>query len=364
MDMAISGILRRWAPFAFAATALAVIAPASRADTTASDYRFSGPYSHENLTIFLVHGKPGLTGGTPLTLQEALEKGVVRVIETGSVNELQVENLGAEPVFIQSGDIVKGGRQDRVLSVDLILPPGSGKVAIASFCVEQGRWTRRGQEDARTFGSSATMLPSRNMKIAARAPLMAPPPAAPNGRQPQQANSASVGNSQTKVWNGVTEMQDKLARRVGAPVAAPQSASSLQLSMENEKLKQASAAYLAALKGAIDKQPDAIGFVFAVNGQINSADVYGAPVLFRKMWPKLLQASIVEAMAERKDGAPATAPSIDAVRAFLADAEGGKRATRQLTDAVTIETRDADKVQLLEARSKQGAVVHRSYVSK
>jgi hypothetical protein len=82
------------------------------------------------------------------------------------------------------------------------------------------------------------------------------------------------------------------------------------------------------------------------------------------MWPKLLQASVVEALAERKDGAPAEPPAIDAVRAFLAGAETGKRASRQLNDATTIETRDADKVQLLEARRKDGAIVHRSYVSK
>ncbi|HEX2887457.1 hypothetical protein, partial [Vineibacter terrae] len=66
--MAVSGILRRWAPLAFAAAAFAVIAPPSLgADLSAADYRFSGPYTHENLTIFLVHGKPGLAGKPPIT---------------------------------------------------------------------------------------------------------------------------------------------------------------------------------------------------------------------------------------------------------------------------------------------------------
>jgi hypothetical protein len=368
--MTFTGILRRWTPLAFAATALAAIAPPSLAvDPGPAEYRFSGPYAHGNLAIFVVHGRPGLAGKAPITLQEALQKGAVRVIETGSVNQLQVENLGAEAVFIQSGDIVKGGKQDRVLSVDLVLAPRSGKVAIDSFCVEQSRWTRRGQEDVSTFGSSAALLPSREMKIAARAPLMAAaaPQTTPpvDGRRPQQrVDGASVGNSQSKVWRGVSDMQDKLQRSVGAPVAAPQSTSSLQLSMESEKLRQATAAYVGALTGAIDREPDAIGYVVVINGQINGADIYGAPGLFRKMWPKLLQASVVEALAERKDGAPAEPPAIDAVRAFLAGAETGKRASRQLNDATIIETRDADKVQLLEARRKDGAIVHRSYVSK
>ncbi|HJQ60718.1 MAG TPA: DUF6569 family protein [Vineibacter sp.] len=367
--MALSGFLRRGTTLALAAVAVAALAPASlAADQAANDYRFSAPYSHGNLTIFMIHGKPAISGKSPLTLQEAMQRGLVRVIETGSVNQLEVENLGNEAVFIQSGDIVKGGKQDRVLSVDLILPPRSGKVAIASFCVEQNRWTQRGKEDVSTFGSAGALLPSRDMKIAARAPLMAPAEPTPGtpsgGRHPQQVAGGSVGNSQAKVWRGVSDMQEKLQRSVGAPVAAPQSASSLQLSMESEKLKQATEAYVATLKAAIDKEPGAIGFVFAINGQINSADVYGSPDLFRKMWPKLLQATAIEATAERKDGAPAQAPSTESLRDFFANAEAGKRADRKLTDATTIETRDADKAQLLEARQKGGGFVHRSYVSK
>jgi len=62
------------------------------------------------------------------------------VILESSVNALTVENTGKDEVFVQAGDIVKGGQQDRVLSVDLLLPPRSGEVTIAAFCVEHGRW--------------------------------------------------------------------------------------------------------------------------------------------------------------------------------------------------------------------------------
>ena len=61
--------------------------------------------------------------GNILTLQEAMDQKLFVVYETAEVNELEVENLSKEfDVFIQSGDIVKGGRQDRVLAVSIIIP--------------------------------------------------------------------------------------------------------------------------------------------------------------------------------------------------------------------------------------------------
>ena len=87
--------------------------------------RISGPHVHENLAVYFVHGVSA-GGAIPLTLQEALAKGSVQVVETGRVNELQIENTGSEEVFIQAGDIVKGGKQDRVLTVSFVLPSKSG----------------------------------------------------------------------------------------------------------------------------------------------------------------------------------------------------------------------------------------------
>jgi hypothetical protein len=100
----------------------------------------SGPVAHDNLAVYFVHGSAA-PGAVPMSLEEALAKGRLKVGETGSVNVLMVENVGDDEVFIQAGDIVKGGRQDRVLSVDLLLPPNSGRVLIAAFCVEPGRAT-------------------------------------------------------------------------------------------------------------------------------------------------------------------------------------------------------------------------------
>jgi hypothetical protein len=123
-------------------------------EVAAGAFRVSGPYEHGNLAIFLLHGKDRVAAADFLTLKEAMEQKLVVVHETGSVNELSVENLSKDrAVYIQYGDIVKGGKQDRTLQYDIVLSPSSGKVPLPSFCVEQGRWRARGGENVAAFQS-------------------------------------------------------------------------------------------------------------------------------------------------------------------------------------------------------------------
>ena len=131
-------------------------------------YRLEGPFTQGNLSVFLVHGKDKIKGQTFITLQEALVQRKVIVRETREVNSLTIENISGEEVYVQSGDIVKGGAQDRMLVTDLILPPRSGKIAIDAFCVENGRWSRRGTEEVTQFTSSANTVASREVKLAAK----------------------------------------------------------------------------------------------------------------------------------------------------------------------------------------------------
>src|ERR1700719_3773329 len=252
-----------------AASAALLTLCAGAATATPDGYRVSGPVVHENLAIYFVHGASA-AGPVPLTLQEALANGSAQVRETGSVNQLEVENSGDAEVFVQSGDIVKGGRQDRVLTVSLIIPPRSGPLPIASFCVEQGRWSARGREDARRFETAAAAVPSREAKIAMKAPPAAPPSA---GSQSPAAYllAADISRRQHDVWNDVAKIQDKLSRVLNPPVPVEESRSSLQLSLENEKLKAAQAAYVKALQPAGEADGDVVGYVFAVNGKLNSA---------------------------------------------------------------------------------------------
>jgi hypothetical protein len=344
---------------------------AARAD----EYRVSGPVVHENLAIYLVHGKSAV-GAVPLTLDEALRKGAVKVHETGTVSELQIENLGTDEVFIQAGDIVKGGQQDRVLSVSLVLPPKSGRLPIASFCVEQGRWSARGKEDVKTFATASASVPSREAKIAIRAPVAPALPTSYADDRPARVDPRTPiigpllnarrdeGSRQQQVWAKVRKVQDGLSSNLGAPVQAAASQSSLQLSLENEKLKDAQDAYLKALQKEGEKADDVVGYVFAIDGKLNSAEVYPSNGLFRKMWPKLLQASITEAIGQKNSGAAAAVPTGEAALAFLTEAAKGASSETPLPASVRLETRQAENAFYFETRRKDGAFVHRSYLAK
>jgi hypothetical protein len=330
-------------------------------------FRVSDPIVHENLAIYFIHGKSE-AGKVPLTLEEAMAKGFVRVRETSNVNQLEIENLGTEEVFVQSGDIVKGGKQDRSLMVSLVLPPKSGSVPIASFCVEEGRWSPRGREDARNFSTASAAVPSREMKLAMKAPMPAAPAADPVVRGGATSYAAETGLRQQQVWEGVRRTQAKLTDRLGASVRSVQSASSLQLALESERLIAAQQGYIDALRAAGEKGDDIVGFVFAINGQLNSADVYPSNGLFRKMWTKLLTASAIEAIGH-KDEPNVVPPSADAVMAFIAAAETGKASEKALNAGVKLETRDSDKAYYFEtaragAPSPASAWVHRNYLAK
>jgi hypothetical protein len=346
--------------FSYAVFSIGFIALGAPGGQASPGYRVSGPFSHENLSLYFVHGEAD-KGPVPLTLEEALARGKVRVDETSRVNELSLENLGDEEVFIQAGDIVKGGKQDRVIGVSLLVPGKSGTIPISSFCVEAGRWTGRANEDPSRFASAGSSVPSRKAKMAIYA---APSPVPTAGSGADLPNFAGVRDStasrQAEVWKDVAQTQRKLQENVGAPVASPLSQSSLQLALENEKHADAKQPYLKALVDAAAKENDIVGYVFAVNGKINSGDVYPSNGLFKKMWSKLLNSSVTEAIGE-KNGAAVPAPSTGEVLAFLDEAEKGKSNVRQVND-VKIETRESSKSLYSESERRAGGFAHRSYI--
>jgi hypothetical protein len=175
--------------FGLAAVLLLLAAASTHINAQNTAYRISAPYTYKNLTIFLLHGKDETKRSNILTLQEAMERGIFRVYETSDVNQLEVENISKEfDVFIQSGDIVKGGKQDRVLAISILIPARSGRVVIDAFCVESGRWTKRGNEDSTKFNSSNDRIATKELKLAANA-----------------------SRSQQEVWNQVAEAQKRLS---------------------------------------------------------------------------------------------------------------------------------------------------------
>ena len=307
-------------------------------------YRISSPYSHKNLTIFLIHGKDENKKSNIMTLQEAMERKLFVVYETSNVNELEVENLSKElDVFIQSGDIVKGGKQDRVLAISIIIPARSGRVKIEAFCVESGRWNKRGGEEAGKFSSSNDRIVTKDLKIA--------------------ANST---RSQQEVWAKVSEAQASLGRTVGSSVADGDSASSLQLSLENKKVVANIDDYVRVLASAPHGKSDVIGYAFAINGKINSADIYVSNALFKKIWMKNLKATATEAVAESRGVRLAEPVKPESIKGFLEDSEKAKsKPTAAPKSGARLVTREDKENVMVEARdAKTDAVVHRTYVKK
>ena len=306
--------------------------------------RISGPYNFENLSLYLIHGVDLLPHGSYDVLKRAMERKEAVVHETGTVGELLIENLGDIDLFIQSGEIVKGGRQDRMLGVDLIVGKKSGRVPIPSFCVEQSRWHKRGHESAVAFSASPSYLASKAVKA-----------------------SAKLDANQGKVWDSVTEEQVKLSAAVHAPVAAAASPSSYQLTLEHEKVQERIKGGLEKLRPLLHDHLDAIGFAFAIRGELNSAETYANHDLFAQLWEKLLTAAVTEAAAEHlvPRGKDVKDPALHEVENFLKNSKSELAQERAITPRVLFrQYRSKAKASFETADLERGAVsVHTSVLS-
>ena len=371
-----SRMLRAFGVAVLLACAVAIGLPPPANATAGKDYRLSGPYTQNNLSIYLIHREGRTDGPAPITLEEAMRRGLVKVVETGSVSSLKVRNLGDREVFIQSGDIVKGGKQDRVLLTSLIVPPKSGYIPISAFCVEQGRWARRGLENVMAFSTSAYRMPSRAGKIAMMKSMgyETAPETARIGRLTFERGQRPLGwlqgirqqrgaSLQGEVWRSVGAMQKALYHAVRAQVADQRSRTSLQLSLENKRLASAVADYEKALGGLSAKHPDAVGYVFAVNGRINSGDEFESTGLFHKLWSRQLKAAATEAIAE-KGAHKLIQPTLAEVGAFIDSARAAKPALRAMPGGLNLETREASGSFYMEVRRGNDRWVHRNFVTR
>lgn len=339
-------------PLHFALVSLALLLAGAMAKAAApqagpvlktGDYTISGPYVHDNLSVFLIHGQDKVKKNY-LTLQEALDRKIVVVHETGNVNELSIENVSPDQeVYVQSGDIVKGGRQDRTIAMDFICPPRSGNMPIAAFCVEHGRWQQRGAEAAAVFASSNDAIAGKDLKLAARKAM-----------------------SQQEVWQQVAQNQQKLSANAAKPVTDPRSQSSLQLSLESKPVQDNTQAYVKTLEPIVNGKSDVVGYAFAINGKVNSADIYANHDLFVKLWPKLIKSSAVEAFADTEKGKQFAAARAESVQACIEDAERGKASKKDVTPRVQVITKETEKNIAFETRDSAAgeAAVHSNYVAK
>jgi len=276
--------------------------PAEKAK--APEYRFSGPYTHENLTIFLVHGEDRLKGRKYMMLAEALEKKLFVIHETQSVNNLTMENLSpTDEVLVLSGDILKGGQQDRVAQFDQFVAPKSGKVALSVFCVEHtaSRWMKPLTEKDKTFSSSPGQICSNDLRLANR-----------------------CNSNQGEVWAKVAKAQQDLSEKAGKDVKNKDSDSSLALSLQTKEVLAAADKYVSKLAPIVKDKNDVLGYAFAINGKVYASDIYCSPALFQKAWPRLIQANAIEAFADMKKDKAFPAVAVADIKSFLDDASKGK----------------------------------------
>jgi hypothetical protein len=236
----------------------------------------------------------------------------------------------------------------------MILEPHSRTIPIPVFCVEQHRWSARSGDSGAEFGSSNALLPSLAAKMAMRATAT---DTAPLGRN-------TVFAQKEKIWQSVTAIQGKLSSGIGVPVAAPTSQSSLQLVPENKELDRDQVAFIKSLQQYGVQDNDIVGYVVAINGRLNSAEIDPSNRLFRKMWPLLLRANATE----DRSGVRASLPTVAAVMYFLDGAGHAHGVDRTAADAAMVNVRQSNKAMMFEARPATAvpatAWISRSYLAR
>ena len=255
--------------------------PWLRIDSSMSTFVVGDAITHDNLQVFPIYGEAALPTGSYVTLNNALEDSMVTMHETSEVNELTVDNHSQHYIFIHSGDIVKGGRQDRTIRRDVILPPMAMAVNLQSFCVEQGRWAQRDGEAVMNFASNDRMIVSKEMKQA-----------------------VAADGVQSNVWSEVANVQHDLNSNASMfygydhRVNNTTSPSSLQLALEDSAVIELTAGYEAVFDDLLTKHPEALGYAYAIDGELMGIEVYNERQLFVDLWPKLSAAFMTEAASD------------------------------------------------------------------
>jgi ARG/rhodanese/phosphatase superfamily protein len=306
----------------------------------ATGYKVLDPIRHGNLTVFPVVSAKSYPTGEFLTLDEGLRSGEVVVTEAGNVqglirrsgvpavrrdgaevNRLVLVNNSSRPLLLLAGEIVSGGKQDRVIGKDRIVPPESDPVDLGVFCVEPGRWVATSEH----FGASGAMYggPVANARNAA-------PPMAMMA-QPSIRAKAMGDKDQNEVWAEVRKQQaaetETLEVTGAAPMAARELAqtSSYARVMENAEVKKQVDAVAKPIEENYQslihqlKDRNAVGVVVAVNGRIIWADIFASTNLLEKYWPKLVRSYASEAVVVR---AKDVEVGVNRAQAFLEDMEG------------------------------------------
>ncbi len=287
-------------------------------------YKVLSPISHGNLTIYPVVASSTHDTSEFLTLDEGIRSGEVVVTESGNVaplirrrgtyippqggaqvNTLVLINNSKRPLLLLAGEIVTGGKQDRVIGKDRIVPAESDPIDLGVFCVEPGRWVAHSEK----FGTITGLA------------------------QPSVRAKAMVDKDQQKVWDQVAEARGALVAAappgpppVGGPISVNgRATTSYAMTVESEEVKKQlddvvipmQQSYTQLIHQLRDR--NAVGVVVAVNGEIIWADIFASSSLLEKYWPKLVRSYAAEAMVERTNNKHVTEA---AAGAFLENLQG------------------------------------------
>ncbi len=238
-------------------------------------------WRHQNLRLYpVVASAEVLAANAPLkslkTLAEAMQKPGFRILEQkqfGRGDEawyhgLTVQNKTQDTVLLLSGDIVKGGNQDRVIAHHEVIPPMTVR-NIEVFCVEAGR---------STYYDPAA--PAAEKEAAAFKGYY-------NVASPQVRRAVQNTGNQQEVWNAVA----KVTKANNA-----ESSTKAYTALDNASAQKITRdAYLAQLEGAFSKQADVVGVVAVCGNQILGIDIFGASDLFQRQYAALLHGYVAEA---------------------------------------------------------------------
>jgi len=269
-------------------------------------YKVLAPISQGKLTVFPIVAASAHDASWFLTLDEGVRSGEVIVTEAGQlpmmirrpqvrlqvrgpqVNNLVLLNNSDRPLLLLAGEIVTGGKQDRVIAKDRIIPPHSDPVDLGVFCVEPGRWTGATNE----FKSMGAQM-----------------------AQPSVRREAMAKKDQQAVWDSVRANANEAVEvtAAAAPVAGMSAgvAGGLRgttsyarvmgndaVQKEVDKIAEPVTREYKSLIAEL-RAKNAVGVVAAVNGQIVWADIFASPQLLERYWPKLVRSYAAEAMTTR-----------------------------------------------------------------
>jgi len=298
-------------------------------------WRLAKPVSYENLTIFpIVAAQDADTSGFE-TLDEALASGDAIVSEQGSymrrtrdgreqpsysgpqVNQLVLVNRGKRPLLLLAGEVVSGGKQDRIIGKDRIVPIGAPPLPLDVFCVEHGRWTSGTDK----FAAAKTMVhPSVREKAAVEQD---------QGQVWAAVSGQIAQGSRSGAGHGVTEAAPLISQQdLSNVIASSAPTQSYRQIYQSRAVGDSVERFAEEIERRFNraaggmKGERVVGVVVAYGGEIAWSDAFASSELFASYWPKLLRSYAVEALTR-----PATREnaSFEDARDFLRPASGHVR---------------------------------------